>query len=37
VTGRGFADEAIVAIKLKAVEGVVTLQRTKLSESAKKK
>lgn len=33
--GRGFADEAIVAIKLPADEDTVTCLRTKLEESRK--
>ena len=34
--GRGSADEAIVAIKLLACEGMVTYLRIKLTESGKK-
>jgi hypothetical protein len=34
---RGLADEAVVAIKPKADEDMVTYQRIKLSESARKK
>ena len=37
VTIRGFADEAVVVVKLKAYEDVVTYQRVKLSENAEKK